>query len=107
MVHASGEASSTRCTPGHQSARRCGSLTTRQTSSGAAGTLRVRDTVGISLVADEAVHVVLAQALAAVQEAELDHERASCHDAAGLLNKPAERLGGAPGREQVVVDEHP
>ena len=40
------------------------------------------------------------------QERQLDHERASCHDAARLLDELAERAGRAARGEQVVVHEH-
>jgi hypothetical protein len=41
-----------------------------------------------------------------VEESQLDHERASCHDAARLLHELAERTCRTARGEQVVVHQH-
>src|SRR5207302_8297625 len=58
-------------------------------------------------VVEQRVEVVLRQALAALEEVELDDERTAADLAAELLDEPRDRLHGAAGGEDVVVDHDP
>src|SRR5437588_4994278 len=60
----------------------------------------------LGVVDDQAVDVAVAEPPAALEEAQLDEERAAGHDRAGLLHESAERLCRASGRDQVVVDQY-
>src|SRR5690606_32919757 len=107
FVQASGVASSTRATPGHQRGRPWGSATRSHTRCWGAATTRALDTTGISrLVGHQAVDVVWLELLAPAEERELDDEGAADDLGAGLLDELAARLRRPAGGDEVVVDEH-
>src|SRR5262249_53124210 len=56
-------------------------------------------------VGDEREQVVLAEPLSAAQERQLDDEADAAHLASEALDEPADRLDGAAGGEDVVVDQ--
>src|SRR5205823_9535881 len=59
-----------------------------------------------AVVADQREHLVAVETGAALQERELDHERAADHPAAAARDELHRGRGGASRREQVVDDEH-
>src|SRR5437763_16662333 len=58
-----------------------------------------------SSVVEQRVQIVVAQPVAALEEVELDDERAAADLAAELLDQAGDRLHRAAGREHVVVDQ--
>jgi hypothetical protein len=67
----------------------------------------VATALSLLLVGHEAPHVVVAQPRAAVEKGRLDHEGASCHFGARLLNQATQRLRRAARGQQVVVEDGP
>src|SRR2546428_11406970 len=61
--------------------------------------------VGGRSVMEQRVQVVLAEPVPALEEVELDDERAAADLAAELLDEAGDRLHRAAGREHVVVDQ--
>src|SRR4051794_36301628 len=57
-----------------------------------------------ALIGDQRVEIEPVELLAPTEERELDDEARTDHDAAELLDEPADRFDGAAGREDVVVD---
>src|SRR5258708_8912270 len=57
-------------------------------------------------VSNERVHVGAVEALAAVEERQLDDEARADDHSAELLDELLDPLDGAAGREHVVVDDH-
>src|SRR5437762_13841884 len=57
-------------------------------------------------VVEQGVQVVLGKPVSALEEVELDDERAAADLAAELLDEAGDRLHGAAGREHVVVDQN-
>src|SRR6476661_3929409 len=98
MVQRSPLTSSTRAARGHQRGRWWGSATTAQTSSVGASSVRRRRVIGTGLsllvVGDQRVDVDALEPVAAVQERELDQERAADDLGAHLAS---ERDQGARG----------
>src|SRR5437764_8223959 len=59
-----------------------------------------------SVVLNERKTAHRTQTLAALEEVQFDHERASDDLAANLLREPHRSLGGAAGRQQIIDDQH-
>src|SRR2546421_2382677 len=86
-----------------------GSEIRSHSSSWDAGSVRFRSEVAMvsDVVLDQRLDGIWIEALAAVQEGQLDQERAAHDPGPQLDDQVTQCPGGAAGGQQIVVDQHP